>query len=461
MQADPTTSAISQALKLKLVGNDKVADTSFRTTTSAATTTKRHHLKVSKLEPPKSKKKNKDKHLIDAESKHETLFEDKVIPDEDNVLWNHINEHGHDNLWNRISRYRDQMKQLHLPDNYKLTRKDCDPSLHSTFKGHTDAITSLDFSPDGSRLASVSYDSSLFLWKIKGNFFPLKYVHHELGGVFCVKFAPKIFNGAFTHLIATGGNDRTVRLMHLGIGDDTAEIALQRPHHSVLIKAHEGTVNDIAFDYTSQFLLSCSSDNTAKLWSLQYQQFVSCFLGHSQAPLSCDISYDGRVVATGGKDKVIKLFDSGSAKCIVDLKQHTDFVNKVRFSPDGTCLASCSKDHTIRIFDLRYSGRPLQKYDGHQFPVSSIDFHKSGNYLISTGEDNNVKIWNLMHAQLMYTISGHVGSTTCARFSMDGSLFATGGTDSSVLLWNSNFASRHAELSEIANNPHIGSRVEN
>ena len=157
-------------------------------------------------------------------------------------------------------------------------------------------------------------------------------------------------------------------------------------------------------------------------------------------------------MVSGGRDKTIKVFDTNNSMCIFDLKQHTDCVNKVILSPDGTCLASCSNDFSIRIYDLRYSGKTLQKYDTHQYPVTSIDFHASGNYLISSGEDNTIKLWNLMHAELMYTISGHTVSTKTVRFSKDGSYFASGGADNNVMLWNSNFTNRHAELCAIAHN---------
>ena len=224
----------------------------------------KHEKKIAALKA-KPKKKKLVTHLVDAESKHETLFQNREVPEEDNKLWNYINEQADDNLWDRIRKYRHEMRQRHLPDNYRIISTDSDPTLRSTFYGHQGEITSLDFSPDTSRLASVSMDSSLYLWKLKGQYFPMKYVHHELGGVKCVKFSPQIQTGDYSHLIATGGKDQYVRLLMLGLGDDTPEEAIQRPHHSMVIKAHDGTVNDIAFDRSGNYVLSCSDDNTSKV----------------------------------------------------------------------------------------------------------------------------------------------------------------------------------------------------
>lgn len=83
-------------------------------------------------------------------------------------------------------------------------------------------------------------------------------------------------------------------------------------------------------------------------------------------------------------------------------------ITNVAFHPDGTCVASCSADQTIKIFDLR-SNQLLQHYNAHNDVVHSIDFHTSGNYLISAGGDETIKIWDLREGHIFYTLHGHQG----------------------------------------------------
>ena len=66
---------------------------------------------------------------------------------------------------------------------------------------------------------------------------------------------------------------------------------------------------------------------------------------------------------------------------------HTDNVTCVRFSPDGTALAACSMDNTIKIWDAKAGYALLQHYPAHTDTVTSIAFHPSGHYLLSTSLD--------------------------------------------------------------------------
>jgi len=112
-------------------------------------------------------------------------------------------------------------------------------------------------------------------------------------------------------------------------------------------------------------------------------------------------------------------------------------VNNVRFHPDGTCIASCSHDKKIKIFDIR-SQRLIQHYDAHSESVSSVSFHPTGNYLLSSGFDATLKIWDLKMGQILYTLYGHEGPASAVSFSYEGDYFFSGGVDSVVIVWKSN-----------------------
>ena len=69
----------------------------------------------------------------------------------------------------------------------------------------------------------------------------------------------------------------------------------------------------------------------------------------------------------------------------------------------GNCLASCSHDKKIKLYDLR-SQDVIQVYEGHKGPVKTIDFHPNSSYLISSSDDGTTKIWNSKKGQLDYTL---------------------------------------------------------
>ncbi|KAJ3037002.1 POC1 centriolar protein A [Rhizophlyctis rosea] len=124
-------------------------------------------------------------------------------------------------------------------------------------------------------------------------------------------------------------------------------------------------------------------------------------------------------------------------------------VTSVAFHPAGTVVASASTDRSIKLFDIR-THKLIQHYGDAHAPsgggtggggVNSIAFGGvAGEWLISTGMDGVVKIWDLKEGHLFYTLHGHKqGPTTSAVFSPKGDFFATGGSDAQVMVWKSNF----------------------
>jgi centriolar protein POC1 len=98
-------------------------------------------------------------------------------------------------------------------------------------------------------------------------------------------------------------------------------------------------------------------------------------------------------------------------------------------------MASCSHDKKIKLYDLR-SQNVIQVYEGHTGPVKNIDFHPNSPYLISSSEDNTVKIWNSQKGRLEYTLETHSNNT---RFSRYGDYFVSGGADKTINIWKTGF----------------------
>jgi centriolar protein POC1 len=137
-------------------------------------------------------------------------------------------------------------------------------------------------------------------------------------------------------------------------------------------------------------------------------------------------------------------------------------VSSVAFHPSGTIVASASIDKSIKLFDIR-THKLIQHYgDAHgsgketSGGVNSICFGgERGEWMISTGNDGLVKIWDLKEGHLLYTLYGHkYGATTAAMFSPNGDFFASGGADSQVMVWKSNLESL-AKVEGAVPSPHV------
>ena len=126
-------------------------------------------------------------------------------------------------------------------------------------------------------------------------------------------------------------------------------------------------------------------------------------------------------------------------------------VLSARFHPDGTCLASGSADGKVQVWDIR-SQLMLQMYtDAHSDAINSVAFHNSGRYLVTASSDATLKIFDLRKGTLMYSLYGHEGTVNAVNFSRDGTLFASGGSDCNVILWDSNLvdSDQETEISKL------------
>jgi WD40 repeat protein len=152
-------------------------------------------------------------------------------------------------------------------------------------------------------------------------------------------------------------------------------------------------------------------------------------------------SPDGKILASGGRDNVVRLFDAASGKEIRRLVGHaarsynppTDAsnpfdllvtatgeggVNSVAFSPDGKTLASGGWDDTVRLWDVQ-TGKQLRKIDAHKAMVAHVAFSPDGKVLASRGGlDGAVRLWDPLTGTRLQQFTG-LSNINPWRFNFD------------------------------------------
>ncbi|MDJ0554868.1 MAG: TIR domain-containing protein [Microcoleaceae cyanobacterium MO_207.B10] len=114
------------------------------------------------------------------------------------------------------------------------------------------------------------------------------------------------------------------------------------------------------------------------------------------------------------------------------LSGHTNRVNYVTHSPDGTMLATASADHTIKIWDR--NGELLETIEGHNREISVVKFSPDSTILVSASHDKTVKLWKT-DGTLLQTIKGHEAIVTAVDLTADGTILASASNDKTVKLW--------------------------
>jgi WD40 repeat protein len=199
--------------------------------------------------------------------------------------------------------------------------------------------------------------------------------------------------------------------------------------------------NDIAWSVTfspdGQLLASGSRDKMVKLWRPNGVLFQT-LAGHQDAVTSVSFSPDGQTLASASLDKTVKIwrknpitgkFDSRPYKT---LPGQGDWIYSVNFSPDGKLLATGSKDGTITLW--RQDGSLVKILRGHQGWVNWVTFSPDGELIASASEDGTVKIRRL-DGRVVTTLKGHRKGVTALAFSPNSQLLASGSRDKTVIIW--------------------------
>jgi WD40 repeat protein len=159
--------------------------------------------------------------------------------------------------------------------------------------------------------------------------------------------------------------------------------------------------------------------------------------GHSSAVRSIVFSSDGSRLASCSADKTLRLWNTHTGGAIGGaMVGHTASVESIVFSPDGRRLASCSKDRTVRLWDAA-TGEPIGRaMVGHTGLVTSIVFSPDGRRLASGSSDKTVRLWDSATGDpLGEPMAGHTNSITSVAFSPDSCRLASSSSDKTVRLW--------------------------
>ncbi|UUU37874.1 NB-ARC domain-containing protein [Streptomyces sp. NBC_00162] len=290
------------------------------------------------------------------------------------------------------------------------------PALQRTLTDHTDWVNSVAISPDGTWLATTSFDETVRIWDRTTGTCTATLTDHT-SSVNSVAISP---DGTW---LATTSFDETVRIWDRTTGTCTATLT-----------DHTNRVNSVAISPDGTWLATTSDDETVRIWDRTTGTCTATLTDHTNRVNSVAISPDGTWLATTSDDETVRIWDRTTGTCTATLTDHTNRVNSVAISPDGTWLATTSSDETVRIWD-RTTGTCTATLTDHTGSVYSVAISPDGTWLATTSRDETVRIWDRTTDAHTSSPSGHTNRVYSVAISPDGTWLATT-CDEAVRIWD-------------------------
>lgn len=204
------------------------------------------------------------------------------------------------------------------------------------------------------------------------------------------------------------------------------------------LEAHTSMVHSVTISPDGKIIASGGSDKTIKLWELQsgklLRQLGRWFSGHSGIVDTLAFSHDGEILASGSWDETIKLWSVSTGKQISHLKGHNSCVNSLAFNPNDQILASSSVDSRIKLWQV-IDSKEVSNFTGHSDSVSSIAWSPDGQFLASASADYTIKIWLLSTGREIRTLKGHDDAVWTVILSPDREFLVSGSWDNTIKIW--------------------------
>ncbi|CAG9315816.1 unnamed protein product [Blepharisma stoltei] len=205
----------------------------------------------------------------------------------------------------------------------------------------------------------------------------------------------------------------------------------------VINDAHRHGVTAIISANNSTRILSGGIEGEVRIWKIgkQTQTMESSMKEHRGRVWAIQINKNNDLAVTASSDGSCIVWDLRSFTRVICLFESTMF-KQVLYNPDESQLLTTGSDRKITYWDT-FDGQSIRMLDGsEEGEVNALAITREGDYFVSGGEDQRVKLWSYDEGVILYEGIGHSGSINKIAFSPDQRNIVTVGAEGAIFMWN-------------------------